>query len=875
MIKRTKVASAINLAIVASITSGAFVTSSAFAAEEKAKVERIEVTGSRIQRQDMETASPVTVIDAAAIKAEGFTSVDQMLQVQTSMAGAAVGSSTNNGADGVAQVDLRGMGSQRTLVLLNGRRMVNSGSGADSAVDLNSIPVAMIARVEILKDGASAVYGSDAIAGVVNIITKKDFEGFQLDFNGSGTDKGDGESGDVSALYGFNTEGGNYTFGAAYADRRGVIQSDRSWTKPGSSSFVPNGAFLGTELDENGDPVFDKKGNKVQEMKTLQGQEWGAMENGYDFTKDSWYQTPSKRYSLFANMTQELGNDIVFSGDVVYTKRKSDQQLAPQPADIMLNVCGGVSGLPCITLDDAMINGGIEADETGRVNYRRRTNDVGPRVYEQDTDTYRVSGDLAGTLDIHTGMNWDVSYTYGKNKASTSVANSINATKMQQSVYANSDAWFNGQSLTQDIIDDISYFEQANGGNEQHTVAGVLNGELFDLSAGAVGFAIGAEYRRESGYYNPDPVVVAGDSTASQQQPTDGSYDVISFYQEVSVPFSEKLTGEFALRFDDYSTFGKATTWKIGLTYVATDDLMLRTVAATGFRAPSVSELYGGNTGSFDYLDDPWKQEQDPQIEVNYVSDDQLKPEESESYTAGLVYSPSYIDGMSVTLDYWRFKVKDAIAREDVQAGMKSCFAGDTVACDKFGIKYDENDTSIPKPGMLDGLTSKLKNVGSQDTSGIDFNLAYNFEALGLDWKINNDTTYLLNFEQDGEDYTSSIDGNFGAYAKIRNNFSIQAGQGDWSVMYFNRYISSMDDTYTDYDVDDNPFAAVRTADSILYHNISGTYHINDMTTVSLGVKNFTDEKPVTVSNGSDGGTVPEVYDTIGRTIYGGVTVKF
>lgn len=215
MIKRTKVASAINLAIVASITSGAFVTTSVFAAEEKAKVERIEVTGSRIQRQDMETASPVTVIDAAAIKAEGFTSVDQMLQVQTSMAGAAVGSSTNNGADGVAQVDLRGMGSQRTLVLLNGRRMVNSGSGADSSVDLNSIPVAMIARVEILKDGASAVYGSDAIAGVVNIITKKDFEGFQLDFNGSGTDKGDGRNGDVSALYGFNTDGGNYTIGLA------------------------------------------------------------------------------------------------------------------------------------------------------------------------------------------------------------------------------------------------------------------------------------------------------------------------------------------------------------------------------------------------------------------------------------------------------------------------------------------------------------------------------------------------------------------------------------------------------------------------------------------------------------------------------------
>ena len=154
--------------------------------------------------------------------------------------------------------------------------------------------------------------------------------------------------------------------------------------------------------------------------------------------------------------------------------------------------------------------------------------------------------------------------------------------------------------------------------------------------------------------------------------------------------------------------------------------------------------------------------------------------------------------------------------------------------------------------------------MGTQDTSGVDFNLAYSFELIGLDWKLNNDTTYLVNFEQDGESYTGTIDGNFGAYARVRNNFSLSAGQDDWSVMYFNRYIGGMTDLAQGTDVD-----------SILYHNISGTYHINDMTTVSLGVKNFTDEKPVTVSNGSDGGTVPQVYDTVGRVIYGGVTVKF
>ncbi|MDR6984892.1 iron complex outermembrane receptor protein [Rheinheimera pacifica] len=835
--QKSIIGKAVRFALLAAPLSAVGFSSVAVAQEETARVERIEVTGSRIQRQDMETASPITVIDAAAIRMEGFTSVDQLLQAQTSMAGAAVGSTTNNGADGVAQVDLRGMGSQRTLVLLNGRRMVNSGSGADSAVDLNSIPVAMIARVEILKDGASAVYGSDAIAGVVNIITKKDFEGFQVDLNGSSTDKGDGETGELSALYGFSTDRGNYTIGAAYSDRKGVIQADRDWTEPGDSSFIPTGTL----------------GGKVQ---NAQG-EWVARGAGYDFTKDSWYQTPSKRYSLFANATQELGNDLVFTADALYTKRKSDQQLAPQPGDIMLDVCGapGADLVNCITLTPAMTAGGLAADDTGRINYRRRTNDVGPRVYEQDTDTLRLSTGLAGTLDVHTGMNWDVSYTFGKNKADTSVANSINAVNMADSVYANQAAWFSGAPLTPAIVNEIGYLEQANGGNKQHIVAGVLSGDLFDLSAGAVGFAIGAEYRRDSGYYNPDPVIVAGEGTAAQQDPTNGSYDVVSFYQEVSVPFSEKLTGEFALRFDDYSTFGKASTWKVGLTYELSDEVMFRGVAATGFRAPNVSELFGGNTGSYDYLDDPWGNEQDPQILVNYTSDANIEPEESESFTAGVVLSPAQIEGLSMTVDYWRFKVSNAITRLDAQAGLNNCFAGDVTACETF---------SITPQGDLSNFTNPLTNVGDQDTSGIDLNIAYRFEGLGLTWNINNDTTWLLKFKQDGLEYTNTIDGNFGGYAELRNNFSIQAGQGDWSVTYFNRYIGK-----TEYLADGSRI------DAVLYHNIAASYFITDGLSVSLGVKNLTDEEPSRVANGSDGGTVPEVFDTIGRQIYGGVTYKF
>ncbi|MDB2387488.1 TonB-dependent receptor, partial [Shewanella sp.] len=630
-------------------------------------------------------------------------------------------------------------------------------------------------------------------------------------------------------------------------ERRGVIQSDRDWTIPGASSFIPNGSLGGMVKDDSGN--------------------WVDRKESYDYTQDSFYQTPSKRYSLFANMTQELGDDLVLTGDILYTKRKSNQQLAAQPANIDLDVCkAGQDASTCLVLDNDMIAAGIKANNKGKVNYRKRMNDVGPRVYTQDTDTLRASVALAGSIDVNTGMDWDIAYTYGKNKAKTAVENSINAGIMTQAIYDNSQPWFTGKPMTdQSLLNSVSYLQDADGGNEQHVLSAGISGELFDLDAGAVAFAVGTEYRYESGYFNPDPVVVAGQSTAAQQDPTDGNYNVISVFQEVSVPFTDKLTGEFALRFDDYSTFGNASTWKIGLTYEATDDLMLRAVAATGFRAPSVSELYAGNSGSFDYLTDPWGNEKDPQIKVNRTSDENLKPEESESYTAGVVYSPSYVDGMSLTLDYWRIKVDNAIARKDTQDGINKCFA-----FQQKGTGTDQTckELSIGANGDLSNLTNALTNVGYQDTSGIDFNLAYSFEVLNLEWTVANDTTYLLDFEQDNIDYTDTIDGNFGAYAKVRNNFSIKAGQDEWNVMYFNRYIGAMDD------IDDRSGDIYKT-DAVLYHNVSGTYYINDSWMLTAGVKNLTDEDPSKVSNGSDGGTIPEVYDTIGRQYFAGVTVTF
>ncbi|MGB5790710.1 MAG: TonB-dependent receptor, partial [Pseudoalteromonas nigrifaciens] len=544
--------STLGLAVIAAIPM--FSSVQVLAADEAAKsIEKIQVTGSRINRTDMETASPITVIGDDFIAKSGYTSVADVLSNQPSAAGMSLGGSSNNGSGGTATVNLRGMGSQRTLVLLNGRRMVSSGTGADSSVDLNTIPVAMIKSIEILKDGASAVYGSDAIAGVVNIITKKDFEGSEVNVEGSRTTKGDGNNYGVSLLHGMQIAEGNLVVGAQYSSRGEIIQSDRSFVEPGQSSFIPEGTLGGKMPDGNGGFIDRNK--------------------GYDYTTSSYAQTPNDLYSIFTSFDKELDSDTTFNVDLMYTRRDSTQQLAPQPANIDLKTANLDAAYTSAFVDGK----GALADT---LEYRRRMVDAGPRIYEQKTDTYRASVALAGTLD--NDASWDVSATYGRNDSKDKVQNSIHASNVEQSIYANQALWFAGDALNRDMLvsDGAIYTESNEGGNEQFILAAGYSA----LTDNDIGYAIGVENRFESGYYTPDMITQRGESTAAQQDPTEGDYSVQSVYFEASMPVLESVTIEGAARYDNYSTFGGATTWKLGATWNVTDEFMVRSVLATGFR---------------------------------------------------------------------------------------------------------------------------------------------------------------------------------------------------------------------------------------------------------------------------------------------------
>ncbi|PKI16434.1 TonB-dependent receptor plug domain-containing protein [Colwellia sp. 12G3] len=829
---RTARKNIVNRAVMFALATTSVTTVQVFAEEGVEEVERIAVTGSRINRTDIESASPVTVISSDFIAQSGFTSVQEILSMQPAAAGMSLGATSNNGSGGSATVNLRGMGTQRTLVLMNGRRMVASGTGADSSVDLNTIPVSMIQSIEILKDGASAVYGSDAIAGVVNIITKKDYVGTEITADGSITDKGDGESGGLSILHGSEVAGGNLVVGLQYSNRGEIIQSDRDFVPAGESSYVPEGSLGGMVPDkENGG--------------------WKERDTSYDYTDDSYAQTPNELFSLFSSFNTEIADDTELSFDLMYTRRESNQQMAPQPAAIDLAVC-----LP----GEANIGNCIDEKHTGQfvdedgnlpdeLLYKRRMTDAGPRIYEQTTDTYRASIGLTGFLS--NDSQWDMSATYGRNDSKDSVGNSIHAGNMEQSIYLNQDEWFSGDPMNSDFLasEGIMYTEQNEGGNEQFILAAGYSGvNQYDL-----GYAVGVESRFESGYYTPDLITQAGESTAAQQDPTEGNYSVQSIYGEISLPVTDAFTVEAATRYDNYSTFGGAATWKLGATYSITDGLMLRAVAATGFRAPSVSELYGGDSGSFDYLTDPWGREEDEQIKVNYTSDADLQPEESESFTAGVVWEVA--EGLSTTMDYWKFDITNAISRVNVQNEMGQCFSGTNPAsCETI---------NITPGGDLSDMTSTLTNIGQQNTSGIDWNISYANDM----FKVQLDTTYLLEFEEDGISYEGTIDGNMGGYSQLKSNLTVSTElTDDLTLLYTANYIQGMEG---------NAWGDEYATDDVIYHNVSAAYHINDDWQVTGGIKNLLDTEPEEVPDGNDMNTVPNIYDVVGRTFFINTSYKF
>ncbi|MCL1066330.1 TonB-dependent receptor [Shewanella olleyana] len=899
------------------VATGSVFSGSVIAEEAQAeKVERIAVTGSRIKRTDMETASPVSVIDASAIIASGATSIDDVLQKMTSSGGAMTNAAVNNGSGGNARVNLRGLGSNRTLVLVNGRRMIASGTGAASSVDLNTIPVSMIQRVEVLKDGASAVYGTDAIAGVVNVILKRDFDGFELNVQTGLSGQGDADESSIDFTMGNTFDKGNVVINAQYTKRGDASQADRDFsdcpiaegddglycagsaysegghiwgdylhnmTKSGQDeegnpiSIIGDAGEYGQYIDDGeGKPKFEYFDGKSEADLSGKGGDYHEFTNDdrYNYAKDSFLSTPMERLNLSFAGTYELSDNVMFFSEAMYSKRWSDQQMAPQPI---------WNGSPWEY--KPMSAGGFMTDDLlpwvqpgEELSYGRRMVESGSRDFSQVVDTIRLVAGFEGEFD--NGWTWDASYNKGKNDSVDTLANLHNIGSINDAVLEGDFDPFLQSSWMGDSIAPFIYTEVNSGGSELDIAALSLSGDIVDLPAGTMAFAAGYEFRKESAYYTPDSLTAQGLANDPRVEATAGSFDVNEAYVELAIPLIsdipllDQVDLSAAIRYFDYSTFGDDTTWKLGLTWRLYDDLMLRGVQSTAFRAPTVSELYGGKSPSFDQIVHPATEQ--TQAEVTVGGNELLTPEEADITTLGLVYSPSYVDGLSLTVDYYDIAITNTITSVDSNYVANQCLDANGNKINEGTALCQSANISIDNTGRI-AFDNGLQNIGETNTSGFDINIAYTFDALGLDWRAGLDTSILdtyEEFDQDGNavDYTGYITGGVGAYAELKTNFNLTASGDDWSATYEARYIDGMDSFACK---DDPSDCYAPSVDSIVYHDISASYDINETVRLSGGVNNVLDEEPPYYTGNNDSNTDPYTYDVLGRYFFVRASVKF
>jgi iron complex outermembrane receptor protein len=613
-----------------------------------AEVEEIIVTGSRIAKDEFTSAAPISVFDEQEFVNSGVVSVDEFLKDVPAFTGFQYGTTTNNGNIGLKAVDLRGLEVKRTLVLINGRRTVGSfigGNGDVGAVDLNSIPNAMIKRIEVLKDGASTIYGSDALAGVVNVILKDDFEGFDIQMSyGAGTSEWDAENYGIAVTAGTSSDRGRMVFSAEYQQQEEMLQAERDWAyydlwptyDEATGTFVttqsgsPNSRRIRTsEFDAEAAQLLVDAGfeqpNPFMIMDNGQVRAFTTADT-YNYSPVNALVTPNERYQLSAIGSYDISDRVTGFAELLYTRRSSHFRLAPD-ASFMTDTFDGEwndfvpASNPANPFGDNPNNAWGISGQDVRVN--RRFEESGGRIQTQSVDTYRLVAGLEG--DFTDSLSWEFSYTWAENEdfdEATFLHRFDRWQTMVDPALCGADADCVAATGGVGYLDpfcefgciDSAVFDYLMVGsikdvrqNDMELLAFNLTGNFGDmeLGGGEPGWSFGYENRRESATYNPDEFLKEGLTTGGAGDPLGGNFSVDEVYAEIYLPFSYQFTGEASVRYSDYDTVGDTTNYRVGINWMPIEQLSFRGVYSTGFRAPNVAELYGGAQTTFPVVEDP------------------------------------------------------------------------------------------------------------------------------------------------------------------------------------------------------------------------------------------------------------------------------
>ena len=892
--------------------------------------EVIVVTGSRILSPNVTASSPVAVVTGETFKTFNAPGVESLLASNPQFL-PEVGPAVNNGNPGVATLNLRGLGDQRTLVLVDGKRMVSYDY--NGVVDVNSIPTALIKRVDVLTGGASAVYGSDAVSGVVNFILDDEFKGIRFDGSTQLTDKGDGAVHDLNLTGGIELgDRGNIVASVGYLERHLIYQSARDFSafaldsedlvSPGGSSTAVPTVFDNTFTDIDAGYLQIGANNDLV-----------PFYEPYNYAPPNYLITPQERWLGTILAKYELADGVELYGRGSYIRSKVNSQSAPT----------GTFGYefdihpdnPYLTDQQRGLffsGDGLNEDGSRTVGIRRRIVESGGRTTTYDNESWQAVAGLRG--DLADNIKFDVFGQYSKTVRDIAYLNDITYARVAQAL----DAVQSGDSITcrdtsngcvpinllttDPIGGDALAFITANGlqrdKTEQFVAGGSVSGNFASFSPWStndIGVAVGVEYRKEKARSDIDDAYASGELIGYGQGLAFApfSYNVKEIFGEVLVPIIsdrpgfEELTFEGGARYSDYSTSGGVFTWKAGANWSPVRGVRLRGMFQRAIRAPNLDELASPRVSAIDNLDtDPCAGDNPvgnaeltalciatgaPAGQIGRIPDPvagqinaftggnlDLKPEKANTITLGVVVAPPSVPGLTASVDYYDIKISDVI---DVLGGspqnvVDGCYeSGDAESLYCQSIHRNTLSGSL-SGGIAFGVDQLQFNIGSRKTRGIDFQFGYK-RPIG-DYFVGLDVagTHVITFEKGGTECAGRFGFacNIAPMPKWKHTATLTFGSDDFNLASRWRMIGKVKE-------DAGTEILASNLSSVSYFDFTANISVEESYTFRLGMQNAFDKKPPLVGSAAGGtaynaaNTFPSVYDVMGRTFFVGVTAKY